>query len=85
MRGLMIAAATIGLLASAGAAFAAEQTEGTVRSVNANTGTLTLRSGQTYTFQDSSVLLGIMPGDYVGVTYTGQDRGIGAFNPDPAN
>ena len=85
MRKLMIAAATIGLLASAGAAVAAEQTQGTVQSVNASTGTLTLQSGQTYTFSDRTVLIGVMPGDTVGVTYTGQNQGIGAFNPDPAN
>lgn len=85
MRGLMIAAATIGLLGSAGGAFAAEQVTGTVSSVNPQAGTLTLGSGQTYTFQNPTVLFGIMPGDYVGVTYTGEDTGIGAFNPDPAS
>lgn len=85
MRGLMIAAATIGLLASAGAAMATEQATGTVSSVNASAGTLTLQSGQSYTFSDRSVLIGIMPGDYVGVSYTGQGQGIGAYNPEPAN
>jgi len=58
----MIAAATIGFMASAGAAFAAEQATGTVASVNPQAGTLTLGSGQTYTFQNPSVLIGIMPG-----------------------
>ncbi len=84
MRGLMIAAATIGLLVSAGSAMAAEEANGTVSSVNPSAGTLTLRNGATYTFANPTVLIGFMPGDKVGVTYTGNNQGIGAFNPDRA-
>ncbi len=84
MRGLMIAAATIGLLASAGSAMAAQEAKGTISSVNPSAGTLTLRNGATYTFSNPSVLIGFIPGDDVGVTYTGQNQGIGAFDPDRA-
>ncbi|HWJ75315.1 MAG TPA: DUF1344 domain-containing protein [Kaistia sp.] len=84
MRGLMIAAATIGLLVSAGSAMAAQEAQGTISQVNPTTGTLTLRNGQTYTFSNPTVLIGFMPGENVGVTYTGNNQGIGAFDPDRA-
>ncbi len=84
MRGLFITVATLGLLASAGSALAAEEAKGTISSVDASAGTLTLRNGATYTFANPSVLIGFMPGDDVGVTYSGQNQGIGAFDPDRA-
>ena len=85
MRNLIIAAATAAFLASGAAAMAAQQTEGTVQSVNAATGTLTLQGGQSFTFANGSVLKGILPGSVVGVTYYGESQGIGAFDPHPAN
>ncbi|SHE74568.1 Protein of unknown function [Kaistia soli DSM 19436] len=84
MRGLMIAAATIGLLVSAGSAMAAQETRGTISQVNPATGTLTLRNGETYTFSNPTVLIGFIPGENVGVTYSGNNQGIGAFDPDRA-
>ncbi|MBZ9934764.1 DUF1344 domain-containing protein [Mesorhizobium sp. BR1-1-16] len=85
MRGLMIAAATIGLLVSAGSAMAAQEAQGTISQVNPATGTLTLQNGQTYTFSNPTVLIGFIPGENIGVTYTGNNQGIGAFDPDRAN
>ncbi|MBB3931618.1 hypothetical protein GGR25_002668 [Kaistia hirudinis] len=84
MRKLVLAAASLAFLASGASAFAAEQIEGTVASVNPATGTLTLASGQTYTFANGSVLYGLLPGQPVGVTYNGT-QGVGAFNPHPAS
>jgi len=83
MRKLVIAAAASAVLLGAAApAFAVEQIEGTVISANPATGTLTLQSGQTFTFANGAVLYGLMPGQVVGVTYNGT-QGIGAFNPHP--
>jgi streptogramin lyase len=85
MRSLIIAAASVAFLASGAAAFAADQTEGTVASVNASEGTLVLKSGESFKFQNGAQLLGVVPGQDIGVTYTGQGNGVGAFNPHPAN
>ncbi|MBN9025459.1 MULTISPECIES: DUF1344 domain-containing protein [Kaistia] len=82
MRHLALFAASVALLAS-GAAYAAEEVEGSVTSVNVANGTLTLQSGQTFTFTNPAVLYGILPGQNVGVTYTGQNQGITAFDPHP--
>ena len=84
MRNLIIATASVAFLASATAAIAAAQTEGTVTSVNASTGTLTLQGGQTFHFQNGKQLLGILPGQAVGVSHQGAE-GLGAFNPNRAN
>jgi opacity protein-like surface antigen len=84
MRNLIIAAASVAFLASGAAAMAAEQTEGTVTSVNASAGTLTLQDGQTFNFANGTQLYGILPGQTVGVTHDGS-QGLGAFNPKPAN
>jgi streptogramin lyase len=83
MRNLLIAAASVALLASAGSAFAAEQTDGTVQSVDAANGSLTLQSGQTFKFANGTQLYGVAPGQTIGVTYEG-NQGIGAFDPNPA-
>ncbi|BCP52537.1 hypothetical protein K32_11540 [Kaistia sp. 32K] len=83
MRNLIITAASVAFLASGAAAIAAEQTEGTVTSVNASAGTLTLQGGQTFQFANGKQLLGIVPGQAVGVSYQGTE-GLGAFNPNPA-
>ncbi|MCX5494612.1 DUF1344 domain-containing protein [Kaistia dalseonensis] len=83
MRNLMIAAASVAFLASAGAAVAAEQTIGTAVSVNPASGTLTLQNGQTYQFANGAQLYGILPGQVVGVTANG-NQGVGAFNPNRA-
>lgn len=85
MRKLMIAAASVAFLASGAAAFAAQETEGSVTSVNVANGTLTLQSGQTFTFANPAVLYGILPGQNVGVSYTGENHGITAFDPHPEN
>ncbi|MCX5494610.1 DUF1344 domain-containing protein [Kaistia dalseonensis] len=82
MRNFMIAAASVAFLASAGAAFAADQVEGTVQSVNPASGTLTLQSGESFKFANGAQLYGILPGQTVGVTHNGAE-GVGAFNPHP--
>jgi opacity protein-like surface antigen len=84
MRNLILAAASAAFLASGAATIAAEQTEGTVISVNATSGTLTLQDGQTFNFANGTQLLGIVPGQTVGVSHQGT-AGLGAFNPNPAN
>ncbi|MCX5570813.1 MULTISPECIES: DUF1344 domain-containing protein [Kaistia] len=84
MRSLIIAAASVAFLASGAAAIAAEQTEGTVVSVNTKSGTLTLQDGQTFNFANGAQLYGILPGQTVGVSHNGA-QGLGAFNPNPAN
>ncbi len=83
MRNIILAAASVAFLASGAAAIAAEQTQGTVVSVNATTGTLTLQNGQTFNFANGKQLLGILPGQTVGVSHQGSE-GLGAFNPNPA-
>ncbi|BCP52531.1 hypothetical protein K32_11480 [Kaistia sp. 32K] len=83
MRNLILAAASVAFLASGAAAIAAEQTEGSVESVNVSTGTLTLQDGQTFKFANGNQLLGILPGQTVGVAHQGSE-GLGAFNPYPA-
>lgn len=83
MRHLALAAVSVAFLASGAAAYAAEEVEGSVTSVNVGNGTLTLQSGQTFTFANPAVLYGILPGQNVGVTYTGQNKGITAFDPHP--
>ena len=83
MRKFAIAIASLALLASGASAFAAEQIEGQVASVNPTAGTLTLKSGQSFQFANGAVLYGLLPGDAVGVTANGA-QGIGAFNPHPA-
>ncbi|WEK52324.1 MAG: DUF1344 domain-containing protein [Candidatus Kaistia colombiensis] len=83
MRNLILAAASVAFLASGAAAIAAEQTEGTVTSVNASTGTLTLQDGQSFQFANGKQLLGILPGQTVGVAHQGSE-GLGAFNPSRA-
>ena len=83
MRNLILAAAPVAFLASGAAAFAAEQTQGTVTSVNASTGTLTLQGGQTFQFANGKQLLGIYPGQAVGVSHNGSE-GLGAFTANPA-
>lgn len=84
MRNLIIAAASVALLASAGSAFAAQQVEGTVQSVDAAQGTLTLQSGESFRFANGAMLYGVLPGEDIGVSYEG-NTGIGAFNPNPGN
>jgi len=84
MRKLALAAASIAFLASGAAAFAAQQIEGTVETVNPAAGTLTLKSGQSFQFANGTVLYGLLPGQDVGVTANGS-QGIGAFDPHPAN
>ncbi|MCX5497378.1 DUF1344 domain-containing protein [Kaistia dalseonensis] len=81
MRHLMIAAALAAFIGSTAGAVAASQTEGTVQSVNATSGTLVLDTGETFTFANSLVLRGILPGQPIAVTYRGQGQGVGAFNP----
>ncbi|HWJ74973.1 MAG TPA: hypothetical protein VNX29_17570 [Kaistia sp.] len=83
MRKFAIAAASLAFLASGAAAFAAEQINGTVETVNPAAGTLTLKSGQSFQFANGTVLYGLLPGQEVGVTANGQ-QGIGAFDPHPA-
>jgi streptogramin lyase len=83
MRNLIIAASTVAFIASGAASIAAEQTTGIVTSVNASAGTLTLQSGQTFRFQNGAQLLGIAPGQTVGVAHQGNE-GLGAYNPNPA-
>ncbi len=83
MRKLILAAASVAFLASGASAFAVEQTEGQVASVNPAAGTLTLKTGQSFQFANGTVLYGLMPGDAVGVTANGS-QGIGAFDPHPA-
>ncbi len=84
MSNIIIAAASVAFLASGAAAIAAEQTEGTVTSVSASNGTLTLQDGQTFNFANGTQLYGILPGQTVGVSHAGS-QGLGAFNPKPAN
>lgn len=84
MRKLMIVAATIGLIATTGAALASQETQGKVQTVSTATGTLTLVSGQTFTFSNHNALTGLMPGDWIAVTYSGENEGIAAFNPSLA-
>jgi len=84
MRKFALLAASAAFLASGAAAFAAEQYEGTVETVNPAAGTLTLKSGQSFQFGNGTVLYGLLPGDAVGVTANGS-QGIGAFDPHPAN
>lgn len=85
MRKLILAAASVAFLAAgAPAAFAVDQIEGTVASVNPANGTLTLKTGETFHFANGAVLYGLMPGGPVGVTYNGT-QGVGAFNPHPAS
>jgi len=84
MRKFILAAASVALLASGATAFAAEQIEGKVQSVNPTSGTLVLQSGQSFQFQNGAQLYGLAPGDAVGVTYNGTE-GVGAFNPHPAS
>ena len=84
MRKLVLATfAAAALVASGASAFAAEQTDGTVASVNVQSGTLTLQSGETFNFRNGVVLSGLMPGQSVGVTHNGAE-GIGAFDNNPA-
>ncbi|MET4632090.1 DUF1344 domain-containing protein [Kaistia defluvii] len=83
MRHLVLAAASVALLSSGAVAYAAEEVEGSVESVNVGHGTLTLQSGQTFTFANPAVLYGIVPGQSVGVSYTGRNQGITAFDPHP--
>jgi len=78
MRNLILAAASVAFLASGASAMAAEQTEGTVTQVNAANGSLTLQGGQTFTFANGKQLLGIFPGQSIGVSHEG-DQGLGAF------
>ena len=82
MRKLAFAVASLALIASGASAIAAEETTGQVETVNASTGTLTLKTGQSFHFANGSVLLGLMPGEDVGVTANGS-QGIGAFDPHP--
>lgn len=84
MRKLILAAASLAFLASGAAAIAAEETEGTVINVNASAGTLTLQGGQTYHFTNGNQLLGVVPGQVIGVAHQGSE-GLGAFNPHPAS
>ncbi len=83
MRKFAIAAASLAFLASGAAAFAAQQTTGTVETVNPAAGTLTLKSGERFQFMNGTVLYGLLPGQEVGVTANGS-QGIGAFDPHPA-
>jgi hypothetical protein len=83
MKAIFAVAAAI-LLGSISIAVGAEQqTDGIVEDVNVETGTLKLQSGETFTFDDKTVLNGLIPGQRVGVTHDGT-KGIGAFNPHPA-
>lgn len=84
MRNLILAAASVAFLASGASAIAAEQIEGKVQSVNPASGTLTLQSGESFRFNNGTVLYGFLPGSDVGVTHVGAE-GIGAFNPHPGN
>ena len=84
MRNLILAAASVAFLASGVSAFAAEETIGTVESVNSTSGTLRLQSGETYQFANGAAVSGILPGQTVGVSHDGS-QGLGAFNPKPAN
>ncbi|MCX5580607.1 DUF1344 domain-containing protein [Kaistia terrae] len=84
MRNLILAAASVAFLASGAAAIAAEETEGTVTNVNVSTGTLTLQDGHTYKFANGNQLLGVLPGQVVGVSHQG-NTGIAAFNPHPTD
>ncbi len=84
MRKLVLVAASALFLATGASAFAAEQTTGTVETVNPAAGTLTLKSGQSFQFANGTVLYGLLPGQEVGVTANGT-QGIGAFDPHPAN
>lgn len=84
MRNLVLAAASVAFLASGAAAIAAEETEGTVTNVNVSTGTLTLQDGQIYQFANGKQLLGVLPGQTVGVSHQGS-KGIATFNPYPTD
>ena len=74
---------TVAFLASANLSVAAEEIVGIVESVNTSNGTLSLQSGHSFTFDNATVLYGILPGQRIGVTYEGP-KGIGAYNPHPA-
>lgn len=72
------------LVGSATASVAAQQTKGIVQSVDPVGGTLQLQSGETFSFDSGSSLLGLLPGERVGVSHDGS-RGINAYDPHPAN
>lgn len=78
---ILIAMAAV--MGSVVAAIAAQQTDGVVRSVNVQDGTLELQSGENFTFKNGTVLYGLAPGDRVGVAHEGT-IGIGAYDPHPA-
>ncbi len=61
MRNFAIAAASVAF-SPRRRAFAAEQFEGTVETVNPAAGTLTLKSGQSFQFANGTVLYGLLPG-----------------------
>ncbi|MCX5496030.1 hypothetical protein OSH11_15050 [Kaistia dalseonensis] len=82
MRNLLMTAAALALIAQVTPAFAADQIEGTVLRVSPATGMLQLQTGETFQFSNGAVLYGLLPGQQVGVTYSGS-HGIGAFNPHP--
>jgi len=78
---ILIAMAAV--MGSVVAAIAAQQTDGVVKSVNVQAGTLELQSGENFTFKNGAVLYGLAPGDRVGVAHEGT-IGIGAYDPHPA-
>lgn len=80
MRALLVSLAAAGFLA-AGPALAAQQTEGTVESVNPVAGTLALNTGEHFVFPNGWMLRGIVPGEVVGVTFNDDGQGIRAFDP----
>ncbi len=80
---MVILAATAGFLLSPNFA-SAEEVDGIVQSVSLPERTLSLQSGQTFTFENVSALYGIVPGQRIGVSFSGT-KGIAAFDPHPAD
>jgi hypothetical protein len=83
IKAISVAAVLAGLFIGS-SAIAAEQTTGVISSINAATGTLTLQSGETFSFSNPAGLYGFLPGDRVGVAHRGS-QGINAYDPHPAD
>ena len=74
MRNQLIVAATAALLLASSLQASAAIAMGTVASVDANSGTITLSDGKIYTV-NSSVVASVMVGDFVTITYAADSAG----------
>ncbi|MBB5752097.1 hypothetical protein [Prosthecomicrobium pneumaticum] len=86
MKTLALATASVAFLAAAaGSALAAQQADGTVGSVTANT--ITFTNGQSFRLEHPNEALGFIPGDTVSVGYqneNGHPVALGVVRrPDP--